>query len=188
MVHGTAKNSQRPAFHSSTSVCHARVTPKFPWSSLRLESLKRDCSRAMRVYASHNSIHARYLYNRSRRLLQSETRKAKRDFFDKQVCDTIAEASCHGVKGLYKTARKRTGGPSSNVSLSDWKSFSSNLYQSFESGEEMVQIPTASSEKCHNVLLSPFSVVEIASAINNQKSNKPNLLSFSCRTPKRKTS
>lgn len=147
-----------------------RISPKIPWSTPRLEALKRECSRAMNRYASDGSAISFELYNCSRRKLQLESRRAKRNFSEKSVCDTILAASRHGVAGLYKTARKSVADHSANVSLDEWKSFSANLYQSYDFDEEMPKVLSAPTEKSNATLLSPFTEDEIVAAIGAQKS------------------
>jgi hypothetical protein len=138
------------------------------FSSPKLIRLKRDADEALEYFQRNSSNESRTRYVDCRNKVQKHLRSVLSDRRCKKIADVLQAANEHGVKGLYKHAKKFSPPSSSCVPLDQWLNHCSELYQSHPPST-VTAIPSASSEAAQ-LLMENFTVEEVFQCIRKQKS------------------
>ncbi|CAG0889260.1 unnamed protein product, partial [Cyprideis torosa] len=129
--------------------------------------LKREVREAFQLYQNFQIPFFKETYLRCRRELHRSVRLNKQRLKASKIANLIRDTHENGIRALYNSA-KSSSTSSSSVTLQQWFTFFSELYQSFEEPRFIAQssAPTESA----SLLLSPFTEEEIRAALNHQSS------------------
>lgn len=154
-----------------------RRLPSPPWHSAKLTRLKNNSVQALKSFLDAPSPLRKRRYMDARKAVTAEIHQNTKKFYESKVAEAIKNAHDQGISSLYKSAKKSSPDLSSNVPLGEWKTFCSNLYQTYPA-PEIPNVQSATTELGSNVS-KPFSPREIFDCINKQKSKAKDLMGIS---------
>ena len=138
---------------------------KIPWDTKELRRLRTQTNKALKLYQQSRNISDHEKFALCRRTYQSKVKKERQKFSEIRTATLIGDAQNMGIRAIYRYNRPENKNTSAFISLTEWKTYCSKLYQSLD--KPKLQLKSGAPTQAASLLSVPFTAFEVSRAISS---------------------